>query len=63
MGVGDPRLPENVGEAEAMIDGVSGVIFSTLLLKTSNNLLRNDLTSLSSTLAHKKAYGRININH
>lgn len=34
-----------------------------LLLKISNNLLKNDLTSLSSTPGTNKPYGKININH
>jgi hypothetical protein len=58
-GNGDPGLKE----CGAVIYGMSALIVQIWLLKISNTLLRNDLTSLNSTLGTNKAYGKININH
>lgn len=59
MGNGDPGLQE----CGAVIYGMSALIVQIWLLKISNTLLRNDLTSLNSTPGTNKAYGKININH
>lgn len=58
-GNGDPGLKE----CGAVIYGMSALIVQIWLLKISNTLLRNDLTSLNSTPGTNKAYGKININH